>query len=320
VAIVARKEFADALHSRLFVIVLALLVVLTAISVLVAALVYQGQVDAYEQSVRHLRELGKDPGPAPRLSPLTLLRGMVDYLEIIGAILGIVLGYLTIAREKNRRTLQLLLTRPVSRSELMTGKLIGNAAIISAVLGIVGLLALSGLDVVGRAALSGSELLKMALVLLLSVAYVLTFFCLGAFTTLATRRPSTALMACFVVWLVVVLIIPQVGDTMDPDNQVPGGFFKSMGLTKPQEIQVLSNFSSYERTRDRVEQLSLTKHYERAGFGLLGIKPEFDGRSVGYILDAKRWDVAWVVAPLLLGICADLFIINRRESIYGGQA
>lgn len=40
-----------------------------------------------------------------------------------------------------------------------------------------------------------------------------------------TRRLNTALIVALVLWLVVVLIVPQIGDTMDPDNQVPGGLF-----------------------------------------------------------------------------------------------
>ena len=58
---------------------------------------------------------------------------------------------------------------------------------------------------------------------------------------------------------------------MDPDNQVPRGFLKSMGFDKTQEQAVMTKFTNYENTRDFIEQLSIAKHYERAGFALFGV-------------------------------------------------
>jgi len=96
-----------------------------------------------------------------------------------------------------------------------------------------------------------------------------------------------------------VLILPQVGDTMDPDNQVPGGFFNSMHLTKPQEKQVMANFKNYETIRNSIEQLSITKHYERASFALLGIKKEFNAIPLANILSSQ-----WVNLMSVFGLCA----------------
>ena len=37
-------------------------------------------------------------------------------------------------------------------------------------------------------------------------------------------------MVALGIWLVVVLILPQIGDTLDADNQLPGGLFAALGL------------------------------------------------------------------------------------------
>ena len=42
---------------------------------------------------------------------------------------------------------------------------------------------------------------------------------------MSMRSLPNALIIILVIWLIFVLIIPQIGDTMDPDNQIPGGFF-----------------------------------------------------------------------------------------------
>src|SRR3712207_7739249 len=56
--------------------------------------------------------------PRSTLFPYTtlfrsLLRGLIEYIQIIGAVLAIGLGYLSIARERTGNTLRLILTRPV---------------------------------------------------------------------------------------------------------------------------------------------------------------------------------------------------------------
>jgi len=311
--VIARKEWKDILHSGIFLTVLLLLLVLTITSVIVSSLVFKSQVDSYQSSLHILNELGKQPGGTPpELFPLNLLRGVVDYLEIVGAILGILLGSLTIAREKHTQTLKLILTRPVSRKDLLFGKMMGNAVFIGIVLVFVGSFALLSLVFVAGAALTLTEAVKLLLVLAISWIYIMAFFSLAAFLSLSMRSLSNALIVAFTIWLVFVLILPQIGDTMDPDNQVPGGFFKSIHF-KEQEKQVLAKFSSYETARNFIEELSVTKHYERAAFALLGIKPEFNGLPVPDIFGQKWFDIMVVMLFLVAGIFADYSILNKKD-------
>jgi ABC-2 type transport system permease protein len=241
-----------------------------------------------------LKELGKTPtGPAPELFPLNLLRGVIDYIEIIGAVLGILLGYMTISREKNSKTLALILTRPVSKLEIVLGKVLGNGAFVILTL-----------------------LLKLGLVLLLSFAYIIVFFSLTFLLSLSMKTISHALMIAFVIWLVIALVLPQIGDTMDPDNQVPGGFFASMHLTKPEEKQVMANFGNYETIRNTVEQLSITKHYERASFAILGIKTEFNAVPLAKILSSHWANLLSVFGLFAVGLCACGVLMSRRRRGY----
>jgi ABC-type transport system involved in multi-copper enzyme maturation permease subunit len=314
---IAKKEFRDILRSRLLLIIILFMAVITVTSILVSSQVFQSQVSQYNESLNLLKELGKAPtGPAPELFPLNLLRGVIDYVEIIGAVLGILLGYLTISREKNSRTLNLILTRPVSRTEIVVGKVLGNAALVALTLLGVGIFSYLGLRVVGGVALNQIELLKLGLVLLLSFAYIMIFFSLTFVLSLRMKPISHALMIAFVIWLAIVLILPQVGDTMDPDNQVPGGFFNSMHLTKPQEIQVMTNFKNYETIRNSIEEMSITKHYERASFAILGIKKEFNAVPLADILAKQRANIALVFGLFAAGLCACGVLISRRRRGY----
>lgn len=96
------------------------------------------------------------------------------------------------------------------------------------------------------------------------------------------RELGISLVISIVLWLSVVLILPQIGDTMDPDNQVPGGLFYSLQIDKKNELAVLANFAGFDRVRNGIEVSSITKHYERSAFAYLGIKDKFNQKPVGF--------------------------------------
>ena len=314
---IAGKEFRDILKSRMLLIIILFLAAITVTSILVSSQVFQSQVSQYNKSLNLLKELGKTPaGPVPQLFPLNLLRGVIDYIEIIGAVLGILLGYLTISREESARTLNLILTRPVSRMEIVAGKFLGNGAFVALTLLGVGVFSYLGLLVVGGVVLNSVELLKLGLVLLLSFAYIMIFFSLTFLLSLSMKTISHALMVAFVIWLAIVLILPQIGDTMDPDNQVPGGLFTSMHLTKPEEKQVMANFKNYETIRNTIEQLSITNFYERATFAILGIIKELNTIPLKYILRQQWVNLLAVFGLFAVGLFTCGALMSRKRNGY----
>jgi ABC-2 type transport system permease protein len=317
--IIAKKEFQDIYRSRTLTIMLGLLLMLTVTSILVSTLIFKSQVTQYENSLAVLQSLGKIPTEAaPILFPLNLLRGVVDYLEIIGAIIGILLGFLSISKEKNTKTLKLLLSRPITKKDIVAGKIIGNLLFVSLIVLFVAAVILASFYVIGGITLTAVELIKILIFVIISIIYIMLFFTLSFFLSVQQKTLSNALIICFVIWLVFVLVLPQIGDTMDPDNQVPGGFFKSMGFDKPQEYSVMAKFSSYEKTRDFIEQLSITKHYERAGFALFGIKPIYNEMMLSQILVDQLLNIISLFGLFIIGIFSDIYIMYKDKQFLWG--
>jgi ABC-2 type transport system permease protein len=312
--IIAEKEIKDALRSNVFVVLLLLLAALIIISIIVSTLVFKSQVDQYQAAFELLKSLGKEPKTAaPQLFPLNLLRGTVDYLEIIGALLAIVLGYLSVAKEKNTKTLSLVLTRPVSKTDVIVGKLLGNYLLIASLVGALGLIIWLALLGIGSVALSGPEWIKLLLVVVLASFYLMTFFTLSFFLSLSQKNIVNGLVFCFLIWLTFVLILPQIGDTMDPDNQVPGGFFPSLTLDRAQEKELMKKFNGYESIRTGLEQLSITKHFERAAFALFGIKKQYNAFTLSQIMAEKTVDFVFVITLFIVGGVATTVLFKRRN-------
>lgn len=290
--VIARKELLDLRRDRLFAVLIAFLAVATLISVGVAAASFRTQLDAYNQYVQQLTASGGTTTPAaPQLFPLQLLRGGVEYLEILGALFAIVLGYGTVAKEKYRGTLQLLLSRPVDRGAIPGGKVVGLAIVWFVVVALLTVATTIAVVVIGNAPLQAIDIVRIVIAALVAWLYLLFWSSLAIGITAVSNRLSTGLIVAIVVWLAFVLIIPQIGDTMDPDNQVPGGLFASLQIKKVDELKVIANFANFDNIRNAIEVSSITKHFERLSFAFLGIKEKYNQQPLGFVW-ADMWGYA----------------------------
>ncbi|TFC00993.1 polyphenol oxidoreductase [Cryobacterium adonitolivorans] len=298
--VIAQKELLDLRRDRLFAVLIAFLAVATLISVGVAAASFRTQLDAYNLYVQQLAASGSTTVPAaPQLFPLQLLRGGVEYLEILGALFAIVLGYGTVAKEKYRGTLQLLLSRPVGRFAIPAGKVLGLAVVWFIVVALLTVTTTVAILVIGNAPLQGIDIARILIAAVVAWLYLLFWSALAIGITALSHRLSTGLIVAIVVWLVFVLIIPQIGDTMDPDNQVPGGLFATLQIQKPDELKVLANFAVFDSIRNGLEVSSITKHFERLSFAFLGIKDKYNQQPLGLVW-ADMWGYAITLAAAIL--------------------
>ncbi len=301
---IAKKEYTDMTRNGLFLVLSGFLLLLTGISIMIASLDFSAQVAQYTAALAQLTQAERLGAvlSAPQYYPLQMLRGAIEYLEIIGAVIAIVLGYLAISKEKGTNTSRMLLTRPVSQGAFVGGKVLGGSALLLSLLGIIFIFIVGAITGIGHVFFSGAELTKLIVTFLFTYLYLMFFFCFSMTLTLFSKDLPRALLLSFTLWLVFVLIIPQVGDTMDPDNQVPGGFFSSMHVTQDQQTQIIGKFKRYENLRNALEVSSIEKHYERLSFAMLGIKTTYNDKDLGFILQDKRTDLSLLVLFYLMGV------------------
>ncbi len=298
--VVARKELLDIRRDRRFAVLVAFLVVATLVSVAVAAVSFRAELDAYTLYVQQLAASGSTTVPAaPPLFPLQLLRGGVEYLEILGALFAIVLGYGAVAKEKYRGTLQLLLSRPVDRIAIPGGKILGLAIAWAVVIAFLTVTTVLAVLVIGNAPLQAIDVVRILIAAAVAWLYLVFWSALAVGITALSPRLSTGLIVAIVIWLAFVLVIPQIGDTMDPDNQVPGGLFATLQIQKPDELAVLANFAGFDGIRNGLEVSSITKHFERLSFAFLGIKDKYNQQPLALVW-ADMWPYATTLAAAAL--------------------
>jgi ABC-2 type transport system permease protein len=259
--IVARKEFADHIHSVRFVI----LVVLVALAGLAS-------VHSASGPIRDAASAATDV-PSIFLYLFTLAPDRVpafhEFIAILGPLLGIAFGFDAINGERSQRTLPRLVAQPIHRDEVINGKFVAGLGAIALALGAVMLV------VVGYGMLrlgigpSWGEVVRMVAFFLVAVVYIALWLALAMLLSVVTRRAATAALAGIAIWLVFTLfgglIAGLVADTVHP---VPAA--------NPTTEEVLAN----ARLEQNVKRFSPSELYQEATDVLLNPSRQTTGLVV----------------------------------------
>lgn len=292
----AAHEYRAAVRSRILLTLVGILTVATIASVYIASAAHSSQVADY-QAYKDAATAGGLTRIAPStLAPMSLLRGSFEYLQIIGAVIAVALGYLTVQRERANRTLPLLRSRPVTAGEQATGSLLGAAGLIATIVAITGIVGIVCVGTIGNDWINSSELTQLLLAYLVSIIYMTGFYALGVACSARSRHPINGLITALCVLVLFVLVTPQIGDTLDADNQIPGGLFKALGMDRADETTILNHFSIYETIRTRIEWISFSQHYQRFVFAMADVKERYRPLDLGGLLNVVWTDLAWVIA------------------------
>lgn len=299
---IARKEMTDALRNGFIIIVSLFLLGAALISLFTGSLALSTDVNTYNAARDTLLALGKNASDlaSPEFYPLKLMRGAVEQLEIIGAVIGILVGFRAAASERGRLTLALIMTRPLAQWQFLAGKLAGGIVLLALGLGVVLIVSAALLNVSSGVALTFDDYLRIALFWVSSLLYISNFFIFSFLLAMWMHKLPTALLLSFIMWLLLVLVAPQIGDTLDPDNQVAGGVFKQLHIAKPDQVKIMQTFSGFENVRTGIEAISITKHFERFNFAVLGIKDTYTGVPLSTILTEKMNDFLWLLGSFMI--------------------
>ena len=313
ILIVAKKEVQDAIRSKQALALIAFLSLSILLSVWVASAAFSVKMDEYSLYLAALtpgmqaQELAR-----PQLFPLTLIRSGIEYIEILGALFAFILGFTSVSRERSRGTSLLLLSRPIKKSEILLAKVLGLFVIWTVVLGSIYLTSVAAIIGIGHGRLLGIDYLRLAIVFLVADVYLLFWSFFSVAITARLKQYSSAILVGITSWLIVVLVVPQIGDTMDVDNQIPGGLFGSLGIVKSTETSILAQFHTFDVIRNGLEVSSITKLFERVAFAFLGIKDKYNQLPISQVAKALESSlIALFISTAVIGIIT--VMISRSE-------
>ena len=185
--------------------------------------------------------------------------------QVVMSLLALLFAYDAISREKEAGTLRLALSGAVSRPTLLLGKYIAGMVSISLPLiasFVAGLLVIQFSPYVS---FSGSDWGRILLIFLVSILYVSLFFLTGLFLSTRTDRPSITLMFSMCVWVLFVLIVPNL-TVLLVEHASP---IQSEESYKEQARDQWKQYGA--EVKDYLKNRGVEKPLDRASFGGVGV-------------------------------------------------
>ena len=236
---IIKKELADHFSSYRFTIIFALIAMLSLIT-------------AYMVGINIKNELA---GIAkPRFIFLMLftstgaLFSLVQFVAFFGPLVGLVLGFDTINREKNEGTLSKLLSQPIYRDVVINGKFLAGVVMI-AVMMVSIVLVITGLGLLIMGIVPGVvELWRIFIYLIISIIYISLWLGVAILFSIVFRSTATSALAALAMWIFFsffvslganVLANALSSDTTEsnPDKVMQRAkIVKAFSLTSPMEL------------------------------------------------------------------------------------
>lgn len=247
-AVIARQQVRTLARRQTFVLMLGVLLAMTALSGLIGWSSHSTILRVYDETVRTLTAQGKPvpPNPFDAKPRLALLNNMIIYVPLIGALLAIVIGHLSVMDDRNAGVNRVIFSRPVLRSAYFRGKLAGCLVAVAVIMAACFVLSVAALALINAGMPTASELARLIGFYALSGAYLLVFVLIGMVASLLLRSQSLALLAAMAVWVLVTFATPQLTSGLrpvaslnpvtDPVTASHSPFFKVTSKAKPVSI------------------------------------------------------------------------------------
>jgi ABC-type transport system involved in multi-copper enzyme maturation permease subunit len=264
IAIIAAHQLRMLRRERIFLAILASLLLMTVLAGFIGWSSHNTIVKVYEESSAMLASEGKPAPPDPfAVKPhLSLLSNMTIYIPLIGALLAIVIGHLAIVGDRAAGSARLIFSRPVRRSTYLGGKLAGIGAALSVILATSFVLSVISLAIVNSSLPSAAEFGRLALFYALSLAYMVLFALVGVTTALVVRGRSLSLLVALGIWMVVTFMVPQFTSGLRPTASLNP--VVDPVSTSQRFFQVTSHFRA----------LSISEMYRDASASILQTAPD----------------------------------------------
>lgn len=228
ILIIAGKEIRDGLRNRWIV----------GATLVLAALAFA------------LALLGSAPTGTLGVKPLAVSVVSLASLSIfLVPLIALLLSYDSIVGEAERGTLLLLLTYPLTRSQILLGKVLGHCSIlaIATVLGYGG----AGLAVGLTQGSDPQSWMAFGFLLLTSVMLGAAFVSLATLISLLVHERGTAAGIAVALWLVFVVVfdLAMLGVLVAAQGKLDPGLFRWLLALNPADVYRLVNLTGFENVR-----------------------------------------------------------------------
>ena len=232
-----RKEMEDYFSSIRFVLISALIVMVGVIIASMVGMTIREEARGMVKPTLLFLYLFTSTGK---------LFSFVQFIGFFGPLIGIVLGFDAINRERASRTLGKLVSQPIYRDAIINGKFLAGVATIGVILVSI-MLIISGLGIRLLGIVPGiEEVLRLVIYLLVSLLYISFWLGISILFSVVFRNTSTSALAALALWIFSSFLVPLgagfISDALAPVGETSGAEVET--VVKHEELQrAISLFS-----------------------------------------------------------------------------
>lgn len=301
----ARKEVKTAFRDNIFLIIIGLFVLLSIISVYIGSSTKNAELQAYQDILQLLKGQGTTNLPSlPEIYSLSVLKNIISYVSMIGAVVAIFLGYETFSGERSKGTLKLIAARPVYKDQIVTGKLLGGGMVIGILLGIILVFNLALFAIVAGITPDINEVIRLLCFFILAFVYMMVFYTATMYVSLKTNDSALGFMLMMIIWLAVSFVLPQLADSQR-------NFAYALSATAQTVTQVPSD-TVVSRT---IEFFSPAAQFQNIGKDLLEVVPQTANIGIIELLQKQLGALLEIFLPGLVLLLLSFKAAQKEETL-----
>ena len=190
--VIVRKELADHFSSYRFSIIFALIAMVSLITAYMVGLNIRHELEGVAKPRFIFLMLFTAPGA---------LFSLVQFVAFFGPLVGLILGFDTINRERNEGTLSKLLSQPIYRDVVINGKFLAGVVMI-AIMMVSIVLVITGLGLFVMGIVPGvEEIWRIIMYLIISIIYISFWLGVAILFSILFRSTATSALAALAVWI-----------------------------------------------------------------------------------------------------------------------
>jgi len=244
ISAIIRKELADHFSSYRFIILFALIAMVSLITTYMVGMGLKEELAAVAKPKFVFLMLFTSTGP---------LFSLVQFVAFFGPLIGLVLGFDSINRERSTGTLSKLASQPIYRDAIINGKFLSGVVTIGIMLASI-LLVVTGLGLTLIGVVPGvEEVWRLIIYLIISIFYIAFWLGISILFSILFRGIATSALATLAIWIFFSFFISMgasvVANAVVPINQTNQG--NPQVVLKHLKIQrVVSLFSPMQLYND----------------------------------------------------------------------
>ena len=208
---IVRKELADHFSSYRFIILFALIAMVSLITTYMVGMGLKEELGSVAKPRFVFLMLFTSTGP---------LFSLIQFVAFFGPLIGLVLGFDAINRERSSGTLSKLASQPIYRDAIINGKFLSGVVTISIMVSAI-VLVVSGLGLKLVGVVPGvEELWRIVIYLIISIFYISFWLGISILFSILFRGIATSALATLAIWIFFSFFV-SMGATVVANSLVP---------------------------------------------------------------------------------------------------